>query len=217
MTARPRRIYPALAVAAGLAVGLAGPGCRNGGDINLFGYTTAPPFDPSIRSVYIPVFKTVAFHTSPHRGIEADVTQAIVEELNRRRSPIRVVSDPDRADTELVGSIIQIAKVPQNRNLQNMVREFDLLITAEVVWRDLRSGRVLTGTRRPTFEGPPPDPFDPTRPPPPPPAPDLAPAPVVVTAVGRAIPEIGESNASAQKAAVDQLARQIVNMMEQPW
>lgn len=206
-----------LAIAAGLFAGACATGCRGGGDFSLFGYTTAPPFDPSVRSVYIPVFKNTTFHTSPHRGIEADVTQAIVEELNRRRSPIRVVSDCDRADTELVGSIVLLQKIPQNRNLQNMVREFDLQVTVEVVWRDLRSGRVLTGTRQLAAEEPLPDAFDPSRPPPAPPQPVLVPAPVQVTAIGRAIPELGESNTTAQKAAVDRLAEQIVNMMEQPW
>jgi hypothetical protein len=214
--AKPTRLAAVLA-AAGVAAGLAGVGCRNGGDFSLFGYTTAPPYDPSIRSVYIPVFKNVAFHTSPYRGIEADVTQAIVEELNRRRSPIRVVSDPARADTELVGTITQIVKIPQNRNLQNQVREFDLMISTELVWRDLRSGRVLTGTRTPAVEGPPPDPFDPSRPPPPPPPPEPLAAPVAVVGIGRATPELGESNATAQQKAVEQLARQIVNMMERPW
>jgi hypothetical protein len=163
------------------------------------------------------VFKNIAFHTSPHRGLEVDITQAIVEELNRRRSPIRVVSDCDRADTELVGSVIQILKIPQNRNLQNMNREYDLQVTVEVVWRDLRSGRVLTGTRPPAQEGPPPDTFDPSRQPPAPPQPVPVATPVQVVAIGRAITELGESSTTAQKAAADRIARQIVNMMEQPW
>ena len=80
-------------------------GCKNGGDFTLVGYTTKPPFDPGIRSVYIPVFKNVAFHDGPDLRIEVDLTQAIVEELNRRRSPIRVVSDPAHADTELIGTV----------------------------------------------------------------------------------------------------------------
>ncbi len=217
-SAAPRlrpRLAAAAAVAAGLAVGLAG--CQGNGDFCLFGYTTAPPFDPDIRSVYIPVFKNNVFHTDPHRGIEADITQAIVDELNRRRSPIRVVSDCARADTELVGSITQIQKVPLNRTLQNEVREFDLYITVEVVWRDLRTGKVLTGARPPVAPPPSPTTFDPSRQPPPPPPPDPVAAPVVVTSTGRALPELGESNATAQQMAVARLARQIVNMMERPW
>jgi hypothetical protein len=39
----------------------------------------------------------------------------------------------------------------------------------------------------------------------------------MVTANGRLIPELGESNASAQQIALKALARQIVNLMEEPW
>lgn len=189
-------------------------GCQ-GRELNIFGYSTEPQFDPSIRSVYIPVFKNIAFHTNPHRGIEADVTEAVVRELGKRRSTIRVVSDPARADTELIGTIIAINKGVLNRNQQNYTREAELVITAEIVWRDLRDGRVLTSPAPPSE----PDimPFDPTIEPPPPPRPEELARPQLVTAAARILPELGESNASAQKLAVDQLARQIVNMMERDW
>ena len=127
-----------------------------------------------------------------------------------------MVSDCDRADTELVGSIVLLQKIPQNRNLQNMAREYDLQIVVELVWRDLRSGRVLTGTRAPA-QAPVPDAFDPSLPPPAPPQPVLTPAPVQVVGIGRAITELGESSATAEKTAVDNLARKIVDMMEKPW
>ena len=34
---------------------------------------------------------------------------------------------------------------------------------------------------------------------------------------GRLVPELGETNATAQQIAIRQLARQIVNLMEEPW
>ncbi len=198
-----------------LCVALALCGCRHGGDFSILGYTTAPPFDPDIRSVYIPVFKNTAWHTSPDRGLEVDLHQAIVDELNKRRSPIRVVSDPAMADTELIGTITRIAKAPLNRNLQNQVREFELYLTVELVWRDLRDGRILSGGRPPA--APPQDRFDPSLPPPASPPPPATATPVVVYGVGRAIMEVGESNATANQMAVRRIAVQIVNMMEQPW
>lgn len=203
------------ATAALLAV-LPAPGCRSGGDFTLFGYSTAPNYDQDIRSVYVPVFKNVAFHTSPYRGIEVELTEAVVRELNARRTPMRVVQDPARADTELVGTIVQIQKIVLNRNPQNLNREFDIVIDAQIVWRDLRTGRVLTGARAPA---PRPEdcPIDPTVAPPPPPPPDAVAQPVLVRATGRVIPEVGESNATGSKLAVDRLAREIVNRMEQPW
>lgn len=211
---RTRRLRAALAAV--VLTAIAAAGCvGNGGDFELFGYSTVPPYDPNVRSVYIPVFKNIAFHTDPYRGIENEVTQAIVTELGKRRTPIRVVGDPSRADTELIGTIVQIDKWVLNRNQLNYARELELTLTAEVVWRDLRTGKVLTNPDRvapPVLE-----PFDPSLPPPPPPPPDLAVIPLRITSVGRFIPELGESNASGQKLAVDMLARQIVDMMEAPW
>lgn len=191
-------------------------GCQSVGDFSLFGYTTRPPFSPDIRSVYIPTVKTTAFHTSPYRGIGVDLTQAIVDELARRRSPIRVVSDPARADTELITTITRIDKLVYNRNLLNQSREFDVIIGAEVVWRDLKTGRTLSGSREPNpiaQEMP----FDPNRVAPPLPQPESIPTPVSISAQGRVLPELGSSNTTAAQTAVQRLAVQIVNMMEEPW
>ena len=216
MTGSPRTRAGLTAAAAMLLALLPAAGCRSGGDFTLFGYSTAPNFDPNIRSVYVPEFKNIAFHTSPYRGIEVDITEAVVRELNARRTPMRVVQDPARADTELIGTVTRIDKSVLNRNLQNLNREIDVVIAVDIVWRDLRTGKVLTGTRVPA---PRPEdcPIDPTVPQPPPPPPDGIPVPVTVTATGRVIPEVGESNATGAKLAVDKLARQIVDRMEQPW
>ena len=212
MTRRLRLPAAVIAVAALVAV----PACQGTGDFGVLGYTTKPPFDDDIRSVYVPIFKTTAFHTSPFRGIEADLTQEIVEELARRRSPIRVVSDPSRADTELVGTITRINKLVYNRNPYNLNREYEIQVTAEVVWRDLRTGRVLSGRREPAVPARP-DPFDPCLPPPPPPPVEQAAAPVPLVGVGRTLPELGESTTTATQTALRNLAVQIVNMMESPW
>lgn len=213
---RTLRTRAGLTAAAVLLALLPAAGCRSGGDFTLFGYSTAPNYDPNIRSVYIPEFKNIAFHTSPYRGIEADITEAVVRELNARRTPMRVVQDPTRADTELVGTVTRIDKLVLNRNLQNLNREIEVVIEVNLVWRDLRTGKVLTGTRLPA---PRPEdcPIDPTVPQAPPPPPDGVPYPVPVRAAGRAIVEVGETNATGAKAAVDKLAREIVNRMEQPW
>ena len=201
--------------AAAVAAAAAAAGCQGGGDFCVLGYSTKPPFDDGIKSVYIPAFKKVAFTTSTYQGIEVAVSEAVVRELGARRSPMHVVSDPARADSELVGTILAVNKGILNRDQLNFTREAELQLTAEVVWRDLRTGRALTNRARPP--APPPVAFDPSLPAAPLPGPDLTPAAVRLTAVGRILYEVGESNASGEKAVVDQLARQIVNMMEKPW
>jgi len=203
-----------------LSVGAAAPlalGCRSGGNINLFGYTTEPQFDPSIRSVYIPTFKLTAFITSPYRGIDVDVTKAVVEELAARRSPMKIVSDPARADTELIGTIVTVGKNVLNRNPQNLTREAEIIISVDIVWRDLRTSEILTNRKavpeRPAATGA----FDPSLEVTPAVKADPKPIPVRVTAVGRALVELGESNATGEQMATKRLAKQIVNMMERNW
>ena len=90
----------------------------------IFGYKLGAGalYDPNIRSVYVPLFHNRAFQTTPYRGFEVDVTQAVIREIGKTTS-FRVVSDPSRADTELLGNVVQIQKQIMNRNQQNMVRE----------------------------------------------------------------------------------------------
>lgn len=198
--------------------GVAGAvGCRNGGNVSLFGYTTEPPFDPDIRSVSIPAFKLAPVVTSPLRSIDVDLTDAVVKELNARKSPIKVISDPARADTELIGTIVDVRKTVLNRNPQNLPLESEIVLIVDVVWRDLRTGEILTNPKPPT---PPPSPagtFDPSVEPPPPPAPDPVPRPVRITATGRFLIQNGESTITGADTATANAARYIVNMMERPW
>jgi len=195
-------------------VGLLG-GCGWDGHFSIFGYTTRPNYDESIRTVYVPLFNNKAFMTNPYRGIEKEITRAVVREIEAK-TPYKVVSDPERADTELLGTLTIINKVLLNRNQLNEVREFELQLSAEVVWRDLRDGCILTNRRRRQGTAEPSvPPFDPNLPPPPA-GPEL-PVPVLVQSTGRGLPEAGESNTTAEQMAVNRLAQQIVNMMERPW
>ena len=195
---------------------LAAAGCRGNGDFSLLGYSTAPPYDPDIRTVYIPVFKNPIFHTTPYRGIEVDLTEEIVRELNSRRTPMRVVSDPAKADTELIGTVTNVSKIVRNPSLFFLPREFEVVISCQVVWRDNRKTRNLSGGVRPPVDTPD-APFDPSREPPPPPGPELQAQTSNVNGFGRVVAELGESNATGAQAATKQIAKQIVNMMERPW
>jgi hypothetical protein len=193
-------------------------GCKGDGNFTLFGYTTRPNFDPTIRSIYIPVFKLNTFVTTTERKLDVDLTDEVVREIGRRKTPMRVVSDPTRADTELIGTIVYVQKTVLNRNPENLTREAEMAIGVDVIWRDLRSGDLLTNRAPAVAANPAPaNAFDPSIQIPPPPPPNDKPSPVRVTAVGRILPELGESNATADKTATRRLAVQIVNMMETNW
>ena len=130
---------------------------------------------------------------------------------------MRVEPDCAKADTELIGTVYNISKNVQNRNLLNFTREFDVVISCQIEWRDLRTGQSLAYSRPrpvpPRLERP----FDPSVPVPPPQGPDIIPSSAIVSGYGRVLPELGESNTTGAQAAIKQIARQVVNMMERSW
>jgi Lipopolysaccharide-assembly len=197
----------------------AAAGCAHGGHFDLFGYTTAPNYDPEIRTVYVPVFRTKAFETNPYRNMEMTLTRKVIDAIESK-TPMKVVSDPDGADSELQGTVLSISKILTNRTQFNEAREIALYVTCEIVWHDLRpghEGRILTNPKNRDGTVPPMGgfQFDPENPPQPR-KPD-APHPVQVSANGRAMPEVGESNTTALNMAIDRLAVKIVSAMEKPW
>jgi hypothetical protein len=207
------------------------PACTESRNFHVLGYSTQPNYDTSIRTVRVPIFK----NNTLRRGLEFDLTKAIVREIELK-TPFKVVGANCDADTELTGTIMSYNKNILNRNQLNEVREAETTLGVEVVWKDLRTGEILTRPRRgettpaapflpppgflPGQEGAP-TPQQPTNAVPPPGAPLPAGAPpqppVLVQSIGGFIPELGESLATAYQRNVDRLAVQIVSMMEKPW
>jgi Lipopolysaccharide-assembly len=194
--------------------------CENGGHFTILGYTTKPNYDTCIKTVYVPIFENKTFR----RGLEFDLTQAVIKEIEWK-TPYKVVSDRDKADTELTGTIVAYNKNILNRNQLNEIREGEMVLTVAVVWKDLHTGEILSQPRAPGVSGPA---FAPL--------PDLAPGaggvptlpnaggppcpptqPAIVASTATYAPEIGQSNASAQQINVNRLATQIVSLMEKPW
>lgn len=195
------------------------PGCASDGNFTLFGYSSQPNYDRSIRTVYVPIFQNRTFY----RGLEFQLTQSVIEKIESIAG-FKVVSDVTAADTELSGTIVTFTKNILNRNQLNEIREGETVLGCEIVWRDLRSGEILSQPKAPGSDVPvtpslPATTGAPTlaSPVPPPPPPAVNVKPLLVTSVANFVPEVGESMTSAQKRNVDRLAVQIVSMMEKPW
>jgi hypothetical protein len=180
-------------------------GCQGDGHFTFLGYTTQPPYDPQIRSVYVPI----ALNVSYAKNLEFQLTQAVLTELNQRSGAPRVTSDRARADTELVMKIVTPRKTTILMNQLGENREAELALNIEVTWRDLRPGHVgdiLSNPKR----------FDPTQQPLPGEGPATAPKaiPLLITPTATFAPELGGSNLSANAQIVRRAAKQIVNLME---
>lgn len=176
--------------------------CAGDGHFNILGYSTAPNYDASIVTVHVPIFQNISFR----RGLEFDLTRAVIREIEAK-TPFKVVSSPENADTELTGKIIGRNKALINYNQLGEVRDAETTISVEVVWRDLRKGRHGEILSQPA----------PTQPGQMPPPPGSPPPPVLVQTVASFIPELGGSLTTSEKQNIDRLAVQVVSMMEKAW
>jgi hypothetical protein len=182
------------------AVAVLLPSCGWDGQLCILGYTTRPNYDAGIHTIHVPIFKNYTYI----RELEFDLTRAVIREIEAR-TPFKVVSEGCPADTELTGTIITLNKTVINRTQLNEVREAQTVLGVEIIWRDLRTGEVLSQPRPKS---------DPDSPPPPPEGP---PKPLLVQSLATYIPELGGSTTTSLQQNVNRMAVQIVSKMELPW
>jgi hypothetical protein len=248
--------------------------CWNGGKPVLFGYGTTPNYDTRYKTIRVKIFRDPTFWSVvPVPGLEMELTQALVRAIEQM-TPYKIVQGD--ADMEISGSIRSFQKLVLNYTQQNEQRDVETTLTCEVIWKDLRTGELLSNPSPRIPEPPPPagilpnqvDPLNamPTvpgtaqpplitgpafpgssqatmdanaaQPPPtpgipvqnqmnnpgPPGGPPLPPAPGAAPVIGTLVrsiaeyrPEIGQSISTAQQDNVNQMAIQIVSMMEKGW
>lgn len=152
------------------------------------GYMLGAPYQAEVRSVHVPIFTNDTFR----RGIEYQLTEAVQKEI-KLRTPFQLAKAP-YADTRLRGHIVHIRKDVLGETAFDDPRQLQLHLAVEVTWEDVRTGQVLAQRQVP-----------------------LAPEMVHMISHAEFAPEVGQSLATATQQAVDQLATQIVDMMEVPW
>src|SRR5205823_355352 len=131
-----------LAVALALAA-LTLPGCISDGHLNFLGYSTKPLYNCNIKTVYVPIFKNTTSRDTVRQGIEFNLTRRVIEEIETK-SHYKVVSDPSCADTELLGTIVLVNKGLLNINQNNEIRMGETIMNVEILWRDRRTGEILS-------------------------------------------------------------------------
>jgi hypothetical protein len=134
--------------------------------------------------------KTVAvfFKTNSfRRDVEKQLTEAVIKEINLR-TPYRVVGQHEKADSLLSGVITFADKNLVVEAPTNLARELNMTINIAVTW-----------THNPPNE------IEDKR------------LPTIVGETINFVPEVGETTLSASNHVIQSLAKQIVDMMEQPW
>ena len=130
----------------------------------------------------------VSFKTQTfRRDLEKQLTEAVLKEISLR-TPYKVVGNPKDADSILKGMITFGDKNLVVEAPTNLPRELNAMMTVQVNW-----------THNPPNE------VEKTR------------LPTVVTETINFVPEVGETTLSAYNHVIQSIAKQIVDMMEQPW
>jgi hypothetical protein len=108
-----------LAVSAALAMALPA-GC---------GYSVRAPYSPEIKTVYVPVFRSISFR----RDVNLQLTELVIKEIERR-TPYKVVGTQEGADTILDGTINFADKNIIVENPFNLPRQLQATINVSVAW-----------------------------------------------------------------------------------
>ncbi|WP_310820849.1 LPS assembly lipoprotein LptE [Stratiformator vulcanicus] len=152
------------------------------------GYTIGNDFDPGVRTVAVPVFKSILFR----REIEFRLTEAVQKEI-QNRTPFRIAHQ-STADTRLLGKVVEYQKQQGVTGLAGQQRGLPLVLSVEVVWEDQRDKRVIARSQVP-----------------------IRPESVRLFSQGNFAIETGQSMRTAEQDAIDELATRIVDLMETPW
>ncbi|MBS0205334.1 MAG: LptE family protein [Planctomycetes bacterium] len=152
------------------------------------GYMVGNGFNPDIKTVSVPIFENDTFR----RGLEYQLTEAVQKRI-QTGSPYRLARGND-ADTRLTGRIVQTRKDVLGENANDDPRQLQFSIMVRVTWENLRTGEIIAQNEIP-----------------------VAPEAVPLIAQAGFAPELGQSQATAIQTVVNQLAKQVVNMMEVTW
>jgi hypothetical protein len=145
----------------------------------------------NVRTVYVPVFQSDSFRTTPGIDLGQRLTEAVCKEIERR-TPFKVVGSAD-ADSVLTGRIVADTKRMVVESPTDQSRQVEMNIQVLVTWAD-RGGSVLSS--------------------------GAVPLPAASVDVGQAamlVPEFGRSVVSTQQEGLVKMAQQIVGLMEEPW
>lgn len=151
------------------------------------GYRMGHGFEPEIHSIYVPTFTS----QSDRRGLEFQLTEAVLKEI-QIRTPFRIVEEP-AADTQLIGKIVSTRKRVLGETRNDDPRELQMTLAVQVRWENLKTHEVLAEKSMPLNE-----------------------SDVQLLQRSEFAPEVGQSLATAYQQLVDRMARDIVDMMEQP-
>lgn len=147
-------------------------------------------YPADIQTVYVPLIESNSYR----RGLGEWLTEAVIKEIDNV-TPFKVMNSELAADSTLSCRIVSDIKQIAMLSPTNEGRELQATFHVTVDWRDHKGDLVQPSQSIP---GP-------------------AALSNQIQNTANLFPEIGQSITSAQQTVIQELARQIVSMMEAPW
>jgi len=149
-------------------------------------------YAPDVRTVYVPMFQSDSYRTTPSVDVGERLTEAVCKEIEKR-TPFKVVGSEAAADSVLTGRVVADTKRMVVESPTDQSRMVEMNYQVLVTWADRGGTVIATGD---------------------------VPLPAATVDVGQSaalVPEYGRSVASTQQEAIVRLAKQVVDLMEEPW
>jgi len=146
------------------------------------GYSMQPLHRTDVRTVAVSIFASKEFR----RELEFELTRQLVKYIELR-TPYKVIHDPERADTELRGEVLDLsAPVITEEVDTDRPQDIEVRLACWFEWKDLRTGEILERRDR-------------------------------ISGAATYAEAINETQDSATFEATERLAERIVEAMEKDW
>lgn len=145
-------------------------------------------FNPRVRTVYVPIFES----DSLRRFLGERLTEQVVKEIERR-SIMQLAPSTD-ADSILSGRIVADTKRVLSETRNDDPRSLEVNFQVQITWIDRQGQNIREPMNLP-----------------------VAPLLLRINSPTTFVPEGGQSHATAEQAAIEHLATQIVDQLEIPW
>ena len=145
-------------------------------------------YKEGIQTIYVPMFESDSFR----RNMAERLTEAVCKRIEER-TPYKVIARPS-ADSVLTGKLIGEKQVVSIENEYDDVRQKNVINSVEVIWADRRGSELRRAEAIPWGVNT-----------------------ASITTNWNMVAEMGDSTVMAQQKAIDKMADQIVDMMQEPW
>ena len=118
------------------------------GCTEMSGYSNHPLFPEDVSSVCVEMFDNQSFR----RGVEYKLSDALAKRIEAA-TPYKIISSKERADTIISGQIVQVSELVLSVERESgLPLEKELLLSAIVNWKNLKTGRLLINNKSVTAQ-----------------------------------------------------------------